>query len=379
MFEQVVKFIKDLYGNPESVSLHEPRFIGNEKRYVAGCIDSTFVSSVGEYVNRFESMVADYVGVKYAVATVNGTSALHAALIVAGIGRDEEVLTQALTFVATSNAIVYAGGRPVFIDSDRDTLGMGPEKLAEFLRTCTVQKDDGCYNKKSGCKIRACVPVHIFGHPAKIDLIRDICDRHRIVLIEDAAESLGSFYKGRHTGTFGSLGVLSFNGNKIITTGGGGMIITDDKDLARRAKHITTTSRLPHKWIFVHDEVGYNYRMPNINAALGCAQMEQLPVFLESKRTIAKHYRNFFEKHDIPFFVEPANARSNYWLNAIILKDKAERDAFLEYANTNGVMTRPIWALMNSLEMYKGCQNVSLDNAVWLEERVVNIPSSARV
>lgn len=379
MFEQIVAFIRGLYGNPEFVPLHEPRFIGNEKKYVIYCIDSTFVSSVGEYVNRFESIVADYVGAKYAVATVNGTSALHAAFILAGVKQGDEVLTQALTFIATPNAITYTGAKPVFIDSDRDTLGMSPESLEEFLQASTFQKDDGCYNKISGCKISACVPMHVFGHPVKIDLIKDICDRYRIVLIEDAAESLGSFYKGRHTGTFGALGVLSFNGNKIITTGGGGMIVTDDEALAKRAKHITTTARLTHKWAFVHDEVGYNYRMPNINAALGCAQMEELKGFIESKRELAEIYREFFDKLGIKFLTEPEGAKSNYWLNTIILKDMAERDAFLEYSNSKGIMTRPVWTLMNKLEMYKDCQSTSLENSIWIEERAVNIPSSARV
>lgn len=379
MFEQVVNFIRGIYGNMEFVPLHEPRFIGNEKKYAAECIDSTFVSSVGEYVGRFESIVADYVGAKYAVATVNGTSALHAALIVAGVRRDEEVLTPALTFVATVNAITYTGAKPVFIDSDRDTLGISPERLEEFLKTSTFQKNDGCYNRISGCKIKACVPVHVFGHPVKIDLIKDICDRYRIILIEDAAESLGSFYKGRHTGTFGALGVISFNGNKIITTGGGGMIVTDKEALAKRAKHITTTARLPHKWAFVHDKVGYNYRMPNINAALGCAQMEGLKRFIESKRELAGKYSKFFDKLGIKFFTEPEGAKSNYWLNTIILKDMAERDSFFEYSNSKGIMTRPVWTLMNRLEMYKNCQSTVLDNAEWLEERAVNIPSSVRV
>lgn len=379
MFEQVVNFIRGIYWNMEFVPLHEPRFIGNEKKYVAECIDSTFVSSVGEYVGRFESIVADYVGAKYAVATVNGTSALQAALVVAGVRRDEEVLTQVLTFVATANAITYTRAKSVFIDSDRDTFGMSPEKLDEFLQTSTFQKEDGCYNRISGCKITACVPVHVFGHPVKIDLIKEICDRNRIMLIEDSAESLGSFYKGRHTGTFGALGVLSFNGNKIITTGGGGMIVTDDEALAKRAKHITTTARLPHKWAFVHDEVGYNYRMPNINAALGCAQMEELKRFIESKRELAEKYSEFFDKIGIKFFTEPEGAKSNYWLNTIILKDMTERDSFLEYSNSKGIMTRPVWTLMNRLEMYKDCQSTSLENSVWIEERAVNIPSSARV
>lgn len=379
MFEQVVNFIRGIYGNMKCVPLHEPRFIGNEKKYINECIDSTFVSSVGEYVSRFESIVADYVGAKYAVATVNGTSALHAALVVAGVRRDEEVLTQALTFIATANAISYAGAQPVFIDSDRDTLGMSPEGLEEYLLSKTFQKEDGCYNRASGRRITACVPVHVFGHPVKIDLIKDICIRYRITLIEDAAESLGSYYKGKHTGTFGAMGVLSFNGNKVITTGGGGMIITDDEALARRAKHITTTARLSHKWAFVHDEVGYNYRLPNINAALGCAQMEELQGFLESKRTLAELYRGFFNKLGIAFFTEPEGARSNYWLNTIMLKDRSERDSFLVYSNSKGVMTRPVWTLLNGLNMYKDCQTASLENSVWLEDRVVNIPSSVRV
>ena len=379
MFKKITDFIKNLYGNTEVVPLHEPRFTGNEKKYVAECIDSTFVSSVGEFVNRFESMVADYVGVKYVIATVNGTSALHAALVLASVKENDEVLTQALTFVATANAIAYTGAAPVFIDSDKTTLGMCPERLEDFLQNETIEKEDGRYNKKTGRRIAACVPVHIFGHPVKIDRIKEVCSRYRITLIEDACESLGSSYKGSHTGTFGIMGILSFNGNKIITTGGGGMIITDNEELGRRARHITTTARISHKWAFEHDEVGYNYRMPNINAALGCAQMELLPKFLESKRATALLYSKFFSDIGVMFFIEPPGSRSNYWFNSILLKDRTERDAFLEYSNSCGVMTRPVWTLLSRLKMYKGCQHTGLDNAEWIEERLVNIPSSVRI
>lgn len=377
--QDVVDFIRSLYQTAEFIPLHEPKFVGNEKAYVIDCIDSTFVSSVGKYVDRFEQMMADYTGAKYAVATVNGTAALHIALKLVGVAQEDEVITQSLSFVATCNAISYCGARPVFVDVDRATLGMSPSSLLNFLSASTTQTSAGCINKTTGRKIAAVVPMHTFGLPCRIDEIARICEEFSIPLIEDTAESLGSYYQGKHTGTFGKLAAFSFNGNKTITTGGGGMIITDDEALAKRAKHITTTAKQPHPYEFVHDEIGYNYRLPNINAALGCAQMESLPSLLESKRTIALAYAEFFSASNINFVVEPEQANSNYWLNALILEDKQAREEFLKELNAAGVMSRPIWRLMNELPMFHACQSTDLTNAKWLEERVVNIPSSARV
>lgn len=377
MYSKIINYIKQQYHTEDFIPLHIPRFIGNEKKYVNDCIDSTFVSSVGKYVDRFEQMIAEYTGAKYAVAAVNGTAALHIALLLAGVESGDEVITQPLTFVATTNAITHANAKPVFIDVDKDTMGLSPEKLRSFLKQNTfVTPDDECKNLDTGNRIAACIPMHTFGHPCRIDEIKAICKEYKISLIEDAAESLGSFYKEKHTGTFGLVGTLSFNGNKTITTGGGGMLITDDEELAKKAKHITTTAKLPHKWEYVHDMVAYNYRLTNINAALGCAQMENLPVFIEKKRQLANDYHEFFKDTDIQFITEPENSKSNYWLNAVVLKNKEQRDEFLKYTNENGVMTRPIWQLMNRLEIYKNCQTSDLSNSVWLADRVVNIPSS---
>lgn len=376
-FSEIVSFIRDLYKTPsEFIPLHEPRFVGNEKKYVNECIDSTFVSSVGKFVNQFEEMIADYTGAKYAIACVNGTAALHISLILSGVEREDEVITQSLTFIATANAISYTGAKPIFIDVDKDTMGMSPVSLLSFLERVTEQKDGVCFNKITGKKIKACIPMHTFGHPCKIDEIKDICEKYNISLIEDAAESLGSYYKDQHTGTYGKFGTLSFNGNKTITTGGGGMILTNDKDLATKAKHITTTAKVPHKWEFVHDTIAYNYRLTNIAAALGCAQMEQLPSFIVKKRILAEKYKEFFALNGVDFVQEPKDSKSNYWLNAIILKDLEERNKFLEFMNDNGVMSRPIWALMNKLDMFKNCQCEDLTNSEWFEERVVNISSS---
>lgn len=376
LHQDIVDFIRELYQTAEFIPLHEPKFVGNEKAYVTDCIDSTFVSSVGKYVNRFEQMMATYTGAKYAIATVNGTAALHIALKLVGVDPGDEVITQPLSFIATCNAISYCGAKPVFVDVDRDTLGMSPDSLRPFLVANTTQTSAGCINNATGRKISAVVPMHTFGHPCRIEEIARICEEFGIPLIEDAAESLGSYYQGRHTGTFGKLAAFSFNGNKTITTGGGGMIITDDETLAKRAKHITTTAKCLHPFEFVHDEIGYNYRLPNINAALGCAQMESLPRFLESKRSIASAYANFFAASNITFIEEPTEARSNYWLNALILEDKQARDVFLEELNGAGVMSRPVWRLMNELAMFQDCQCSALPNAKWLEARVVNIPSS---
>ena len=376
MYDDVNKFIRSLYGEG-FIPLHEPRFVGNEKKYLLDCIDSTFVSSVGEYVTRFENDIAKYVGSKYAVATMNGTAALHITLLLAGVRPDDEILMQPLTFVATCNAIMYCSAIPVFIDVDVDTLGLSPAKLADFLESETLIKDDGfCYNKITGNRISTCVPMHTFGHPAKIDEIAQICEKFNITLIEDAAESIGSRFKTKHTGTFGKAGVLSFNGNKTVTSGGGGAIITDDVEFAKRAKHITTTAKIPHRWDFEHDEIAYNYRLPNINAALACAQLEKLDEFIANKRTTALKYKEFFADTKIEFVDEPVNSRSNFWLCTIKLKNREKRDAFLEETNGNGIMTRPAWRLMNKLEMYKHCQAQNLDNAEMLEDRLVNIPSS---
>lgn len=377
--QNIVDFIRSLYQTTEFIPLHEPKFVGNEKTYVVDCIDSTFVSSVGKYVDRFEQEMAKYTGAKYAVATVNGTAALHIALKLVGVNQGDEVITQPLSFIATCNAISYCGARPVFVDVDRDTLGMSPGSLRTFLASSTTRTSAGCFNKTTGRRISAVVPMHTFGLPCRIDQIAAICAEFGIPLIEDAAESLGSYYQGKHTGTFGKLGAFSFNGNKTITTGGGGMITTDDETLAKHAKHITTTAKQPHPYEFIHDEIGYNYRLPNINAALGCAQMESLPRLLASKRSIASAYAEFFAASNITFIKETAQANSNYWLNALILEDKQARDAFLKDLNEAGVMTRPLWRLMNELPMFGDCQSTDLSNAKWLEERVVNIPSSARV
>ena len=379
MYNNVVSFIQQLFKTHDFIPLHEPRFIGNEKRYLNECIDSTFVSSVGAFVDRFEKEFATYVGSKYAVATVNGTAALHVSLLLVDVQRDDEVITQPLTFIATANAISYIGAKPIFIDVDRDTMGLSPDALKTFLETHCEVSDARCINTTSGKTIKACVPMHTFGHPCRIDEIKALCDQWHIALVEDAAESLGSTYKNRHTGTFGVLGAFSFNGNKIITSGGGGVIVTDDEELAKRAKHITTTAKIPHRWEYVHDEIGYNYRLPNINAALLCAQMENLDLFLENKRLLTSKYGSFFDAASINLVREPMNARSNYWLQTLILNDKEEQESFLTYTNDHGVMTRPIWRLMNKLEMFKGCQCSDLSNALWLEERVVNIPSRVRL
>lgn len=374
--KNIVSFIQDTFKTKGFIPLHEPRFIGNEKKYVTECIDSTYVSSVGKFVDKFEELTAEYTGAKRAIVCVNGTNALHLALLFAGVKQGDEVITQPLTFIATANAISYCNADPIFIDVDKETLGLSPQKLKEFLLENTEIKSDGCYNIKTGKKISACVPMHTFGHPVKIEEIIEICTQYKIEVVEDAAESIGSKYKGQHTGTFGKLGILSFNGNKALTTGGGGMILTNDDELGKYIKHLTTQSKVPHPWEFNHDHIGYNYRMPNINAALGCAQIEQLDFFIEKKRSLAKKYEAFFRNSDIKFFPEPSNSFSNYWLNVVFLENRTKRDVFLKYTNDNGVMTRPAWTLMNKLNMFKNCQKGNLENAEWLEDRIVNIPSS---
>jgi aminotransferase in exopolysaccharide biosynthesis len=377
MYNNIIKFIRKLYQTDEFIALHEPRFIGNEKKYVNETIDSTFVSSVGKYVTQFEEMVAEFSGAKYAIATSNGTSALHIALKLVGVDEKSEVITQPLTFIATANAISYLGAKPIFIDVDKDTLGLSPTSLEEFLENETFLDNNGnCINKITKKVIKACVPMHTFGHPCKIDKIVEICNKYNIEVVEDSAESLGSFYKNKHTGTFGKVGIFSFNGNKIITTGGGGMLVTDDEKLAKKAKHITTTAKIKHSYEYIHDEIGYNYRLTNLAAALGVAQMENLELFIKKQRELANIYKEFFDKKGIKFITEPKNAKSNYWLNGIILNNKNERDKFLKETNENKIMTRLVWRLMNKLEMFKGCQTTNLNNSLWLEDRVVNITSS---
>jgi len=377
MFEKVIDFIQETYQTKSFIPLHEPRFVGNEKKYLNECIDSTFVSSVGKFVDEFEEKIASYIGAKYAIATSNGTSALHISLLLADVERNDEVITQPLTFVATCNAISYCGAQPIFIDVDKDTMGLSPTALKDFFENNTTIKNQQCINNKTGKVIKACVPMHTFGHPCRIDEIKEICDKCHVFLIEDAAESVGSTYKGRHTGTFGQVGVMSFNGNKIITAGGGGCIVTNDKTLAKKAKHLTTTSKVPHKWNFNHDMVGYNYRMPNLNAALLVAQLENLDNFISSKRKLANVYEAFFNSTNYVFVKEPMDSKSNYWLNSILLKNKQQRDEFLDETNSSGIMTRPIWTLMNKLPMFKDAQCGDLKNSEWLEDRVANIPSSA--
>ncbi len=377
MFDDVVNFVRIMFGKEGVIPLHNPLFIGKEKQYLNECIDSTYVSSVGKFVNLLEEKIAQYTGAKYAVATSSGTSALHIALLLGNVKVNDEVITQPLTFVATCNAISYCGAKPIFVDVDKETMGLSPSLLRDFLEKNAIVKDYQCFNKTTGRVIRACIPMHTFGHPCKVDDIKEICNKYNIFLIEDAAESLGSFYKNKHTGTFGQVGVISFNGNKIITSGGGGCIITDDEELAKKAKHITTTAKLPHKWEFAHDMIGYNYRMPNLNAALLVAQFENLESFLIIKRKNAMAYKDFFADKGYQFFEEPPYSKSNYWLNAIILNDKEQRDLFLQETNLKGLSTRPIWTLMNNLTMFKNSQCGELNNADWLEKRVVNIPSSA--
>lgn len=377
MYKDIIDFIRQLYGSEGNIPLHAPKFVGNEKKYLNECIDSTYVSSVGKFVDRFEDEMALFTGAKKAVVCVNGTNALHMALMLAGVKQTNEIITQPITFIATANAISYCGAHPVFVDVDKDTLGLSPKALNVFLSENAEIIDGSCYNKISKRKIAAVVPMHTFGHPCRIDEIAEICKLYNIELVEDAAESLGSFYKGIHTGTFGKIGVISFNGNKIITTGGGGMLLFNDEYLAAKAKHLTTQAKVPHPWEFVHDEIGYNYRMPNINAAMGVAQLEQIELFLKAKRQLAEAYKNFFaEKKGFTYVIEPENTRSNYWLNAILLDNRNERDAFLEYTNKLGIMTRPVWELMNRLPMFQNAQCGDLSNAEWIADRLVNISSS---
>lgn len=397
-YSKTIDFIKSVYGNQDFTPLAVPVFAGNEKKYLNECIDTTFVSSVGKFVDRFEEDMAKYTGAKKAVVCVSGTNALHMSLLLVGVKQDDEVLTQALTFIATCNALSYIGAHAVFIDVDRSTMGLSPNSLKAWLeknaevrknarkgelpksRDFAFEEDDlACYNKSTGRRVKACVPMHSFGHPVRIDEIAAICKEWHIELVEDAAESIGSTFKGQHTGTFGKIGAISFNGNKTITTGGGGMMLFNDEELGAYAKHITTQAKIPHRWEFRHDHIGFNYRMPNINAAMGCAQLENIDKYVASKRKVAAEYEEYFKNvPDIEFFVDSANTVSNYWLNAVILKDKEAQIDFLTQTNDNGVMTRPIWELMNRLPMFENCENDGLENTIWFADRVVNIPSSVR-
>lgn len=374
MSRRLISLIRDIYGTKDAIPLHVPIFAGNEATYVAETVASTFVSSVGTYVDRFEADVAEYTGAGRAVAVVNGTAALHIGLVALGVRHGDLVLTQSLTFVGTANAIAHAGARPVFIDVERATLGMSPEALEDWLRTHATRDADGT-TRHQGHRIAACVPMHTFGHPARVAEIVAVCDAHGIPVLEDAAEAMGSWRGDRHCGTFGRLGALSFNGNKLITTGGGGMVLANGPD-GQRIKHLTTTAKRPHAYEYVHDAIGYNYRLPNINAALGCAQMERLAEMLAIKRKLAQTYRQALEGSDLEFVAEPDDCRSNYWLNAVIAPDRAARDALLSETNEAGIGTRPIWRLMHHLPMYADCPRGDLARSEWLETRVVNLPSS---
>ena len=376
MFDSLTGFIREQYQSSEFIPLHAPVFIGQEQEFVASTIDSTFVSSVGAFVDRFEENIAAYTGSSGAVATVNGTAALHLALLLAGVQPGEIVITQPLTFVATCNAISYTGAVPVFVDVDRHTLGLSPAALEQWLADNACLDDDGtCRLQQEDTIIRACVPMHTFGHPVELDRLLAVCKEWNLTVVEDAAESLGSKYQGKHAGTFGRLAALSFNGNKIMTTGGGGMILCN-KQLAVQAKHLSTTAKLDHAYEYVHDVIGFNYRLPNLNAALGCAQLEQLERFVAAKRDLAGRYAAFLADSELEFVIEPSHCRSNYWLNAVICKDCEQRDELLAATNGQGVMTRPIWELMNRLPMFSQCCHGDLTTAEWLRDRVVNLPSS---
>jgi len=377
MYNKLVSFVQDKYQTKEFVPLHAPSFAGNEKEYVNNTLDSTFVSSVGKYVDQFEQQIEQYTGTAKAVATVNGTAALHTALYMAGIKSGDLVITQALTFVATCNALYHMGAEPVFVDVSNVSLGLCPKALEAYLDENAVINAEGMSEHKETKQVfRAVVPMHTFGHPVELDEIIVVCSKWNLALVEDAAESLGSFYKGEHTGTFGSYSAVSFNGNKIITTGGGGMVLCQNLEDGMHVKHVTTTAKVPHPYEFYHDEPGFNYRLPNLNAALGCAQMEELPSFLQKKRELALQYKSLFSGSDFQFFVEPVYAKSNYWLNTIICPNSKTREDFLKKTNAQGVMTRPIWKLMHRLPMFKNAKHGPLLNSEWIESCFVNIPSS---
>lgn len=374
-FNSIISLIRSIYGDGY-IPLHRPVFNGEEKLNLVACIDSNFVSSIGEKVCEFESKIAQFVGAKYAVATVNGTSALHLAMLVSGVKPGDEVLTQALSFVATANAIKYANASPIFLDVNPETMGMCPEILHNFLKNKATLQNGVTVNKTTGNVIRACVPMHSFGMVCHIDQIADICRDWGIELVEDAAESLGSYFGDQHTGTFGAVGVFSFNGNKIITTGGGGMLVTDDEKIANHAKHLSTTAKAPHPYEYFHDELGFNYRMPNINAALGCAQIDQLPSFLDKKAEIASLYQKLFSELDIEYLRPIDGTTANNWLNTVIMPNLKIKNQFLEYTNTQGIMTRPIWKTLTDLPMYVNSQKVSLPTTSTFANCAVNLPSS---
>ena len=376
MYKETIQFIRNQFKSEDYIPLHIPLFKGNEKRYLNECIDSTYVSSVGPFVDKFEDLMNQITKTNKTTAVVNGTAALQVGLRLVGVKENDEVITQALTFVATANAIAYNNAYPIFLDVDLDTMGLSPLAVNDFLDEFGELREDGCYNKSTGRKISACLPMHTFGFPVHLDELIKVCKSWRIPIVEDAAESLGSEYKGKPTGSFGEVGAFSFNGNKIVTSGAGGAITTKNTVLGERAKFLTTTAKVPHSFEYVHNELGYNYRMPNVNAALACAQLEQLSGFLESKRNLAKEYQGFFKEKGMNFRTENKNTKANYWLMCVELENKKERDLFLEFTNSNNVMTRPIWKAMDFLPMYKNCQKDELLNTRFLESRIVNIPSS---
>ncbi|WP_318432648.1 LegC family aminotransferase [Photobacterium leiognathi] len=372
----IVEFVRDTYKTDEFIPLHAPTFNGNEKAYVMETIESTFVSSVGKFVDDFELKIKSYTGTARAVATVNGTAALHAALHMANVRRGDLVITQALTFVATCNALYHMGAEPIFVDVSPVSLGLCPKAVDIFLQENAEVTDEGCIHKQTGRRIKAIVPMHTFGHPVELDELIAVCLKWNITLVEDAAESLGSFYKGKHTGTFGDFGAVSFNGNKIITTGGGGMVLCKTQELGARTKHVTTTAKVPHPYEFFHDEPGFNYRMPNLNAALGCAQMEVIEQYLKQKRLLAEGYKDFFNRTDFKFVTEPEYAQSNYWLNAVICPDKESREEILSSTNSSGVMTRPIWKLMHRLPAFENAMRGDLTQSEFIENHLINLPST---
>jgi aminotransferase in exopolysaccharide biosynthesis len=375
---EIIDFIRSQFPSKEFIPLHEPKFSGREKEYLLDTIESTFVSSVGAYVDKFEIMMTDFTKTKKSVAVVNGTSALQVALRLSGVGSGDEVLTQALTFIATINSIIYNGASPVFLDVDLDTMGLSPNSVNLFLEEYAELREGICYNKKTNKKIAACMPMHTFGFPVHIDELMNICSKWNIPIVEDAAESIGSEYKGKPTGSFGKLGVFSFNGNKIVTSGGGGAIVTNDIQLGLKAKHLTTTAKIPHPYEYVHDEIGYNFRMPNLNAALACAQLEQIDFFIQNKRKLSIEYDTFFKSKGINFRKELPNTKANYWLMCLELENKKDRDSFLKETNDKNIMTRPIWQLIFKSPLYSSFQRDSQKNAIYLEDRIVNIPSSVR-
>jgi len=377
MIEKLINFIRQIYGTSSFIPLHAPILDETDKEYLIKTIESGFVSTAGEYVSEFEDQIKNYLSCNYAISTNSGTSALHISLLLLGASRNTEIITQSLTFVATCNAIRYCNADPVFIDIDKDTLGLSPNSLLKFLESsCEVRDDQKCWNKISNKEIVACVPMHTYGFPVEMDKLNEVCANYNLPIIEDAAESFGSLYRNKSTGTLGKIGTLSFNGNKIITSGAGGMIITNDKNLAKRAKHLTTTAKIDHPWEFIHDEVGYNYRMPNINAALGIAQIKKLPKILKNKRKIAIEYKNWGKDNNIKFIDESKASSANFWLNTMIAKDLNERDEILKQTNNLGIMTRPAWKPMHKLDMFRDSHKTQLINTDWAYDRIINLPSS---